>query len=164
VISCPTIIPAKGLEFSLFTSNFNHLADVSLTSSSWEAWTRLPEFEVVGREILSYVNILDQIHGIFSADLESVAIAAGDDSTLAGPGMPREGQPATWACSTPSPRALKVDTPGAGGAGLAFDEPGWRRYRAEAGRLLPPGPKRTAGPVYLLGPADANSARHLSGL
>jgi hypothetical protein len=85
VISCATIIPAKGLEFSLFTSNFNHLADVSLTSSSWEAWTRRPEFEVVGREILSYVNILDQIHGIFSAGLESVAIAAGDDSTLAGP-------------------------------------------------------------------------------
>jgi len=36
------------------------------------------------------MNILDQIHGIFSAGLESVAIAAGDDSTLAGPGMPRE--------------------------------------------------------------------------
>jgi hypothetical protein len=93
VIGCAAIFPAKGLEFSIFTSNFNHLADVRLTTSSWETWTRRPEFEVVGREILSYMNILDQIHGIFSADLESVAIAAGDDSTLAGPGMPEKASP-----------------------------------------------------------------------
>ena len=58
MVSWGAITPAKGLEFSLFASNFNHLADVSFTSSSWEAWTRRPEFEVVAREILSYINMI----------------------------------------------------------------------------------------------------------